>query len=341
MKMNEENKELFVIEAGKEIATISDIENVIANIKQQVQPIVADLATAKGRKEIVSNAFRVTKTKTAICAIIDKTIAAREEEIKPTLDLIATLKSKKKIADNELSAFAKEIRQSVTEWEQKEAERVRRHTSCLEELNLFLVFSGSINELKKALHIVKGHRVNVHLMEEYAEEAIALCEKCVLSLEGKIIAAEAREKELQELEELRKREQERVAELAKAELEKEARIKAEAQAAALIEKAEKDRIAAEERTKFLEEEKIRAEERAKIELQNAVEAAKKAEIERVAKEVALAQAEQDARERNKKHISAIRTESKAALLKYVEEDTAKKIILAIDAKEIPNIFIKY
>lgn len=69
--------------------------------------------------------------------------------------------------------------------------------------------------------------------------------------------------------------------------------------------------------------------------------AKQDELDRQAKEKADAQAEQERREANKRHVGGIRKQAKESLMKFVDEKTAKAIVMAIHAGDIENVTINY
>lgn len=73
------------------------------------------------------------------------------------------------------------------------------------------------------------------------------------------------------------------------------------------------------------------------------EEARKAEIAKQEAEAARVAAEQEARERNRKHVGSIRSAAKYALMEHVglKEEQARAAVLAINAGKIPNIKIEY
>ena len=146
--MSNENELLILRKTAVSVPT--DVDKLISDVKANALTIVGDVTTAKGRKEIVSTAFRITKTKTAIGNLITDTIKAKEAEIAPVLELIAQFRAKKKLVDGELSALADKARASVTGWEQAEAERVKNILDRIEIIRFRGETHGSSKELTKA-----------------------------------------------------------------------------------------------------------------------------------------------------------------------------------------------
>ncbi|MCP4975728.1 MAG: hypothetical protein GY931_06160 [Maribacter sp.] len=146
------------------------------------------------------------------------------------------------------------------------------------------------------------------------------------------------------LEDERKKEQEerekRIADEARAQAEREAEEAKEAAKQAEIDKinaqkaAEQQKIEAEEAAKQAEIDRKKA-------IKKAAEHARQAEINRQEEIAKLQQEEQVKRESNKKHIGNIRRESKECLMDFVDEEIARKIVLAISKCEIKNVTINY
>jgi colicin import membrane protein len=139
----------------------------------------------------------------------------------------------------------------------------------------------------------------------------------------------------------RKAEEERQAQLKAEQEEREKRIAEEA--------AERERLASLEREKQAKEQaeaaeraRIAAEERAKVEIEKAAEAARQAEINRQAAEAKRLADEQAKREADRAYIGSVRKAAKDDLMKLgLDEETAKKVVLAISAGDISNVTINY
>jgi len=164
------------------------------------------------------------------------------------------------------------------------------------------------------------------------------------------------EKAAAELAEAQKAEVERLAKVAaelaaqelinKAELDKKEAEEAQTKAKLQAEESERLRIEAIENqkiaAKLAEERRIEAEKQAKIDSDKAVEDARLAEIERQKQEALTAQKELEAREANKKHLSAINNVIVDVLVGngFSKEDAKKFVVLAAK-KQLPNLTINY
>ena len=89
----------------------------------------------------------------------------------------------------------------------------------------------------------------------------------------------------------------------------------------------------------------RAAEQEKLAAQQAKDAAERARLAEIARQEAEAKRlkdEADAREANRRHAGEVRKAAKEAImLAGASEEVAKKIVLAINAGEVPSVSIKY
>ncbi len=136
-----------------------------------------------------------------------------------------------------------------------------------------------------------------------------------------------------------------------------ARIKAEEDAQEAIDKAEREKQAAELQAEEyewakLEAEKaerlansrrIHAEQQAKVDAEKAAETALAREIKRQEDEKEAERVAQEIRDSDKRHIGNVRRAAKEALMIHAKltEEQAKKVVLAIHKKAIPSITINY
>jgi len=95
------------------------LENLLEKIKTEVSSIVPDVSTAKGRKAITANVSRVTKSKTALEKAGKDHVAAQKE-------LLKTFDARRKHAKDFLEELQKEVRKPLTEWEDKEKDRIAK-----------------------------------------------------------------------------------------------------------------------------------------------------------------------------------------------------------------------
>lgn len=239
-------------------------------------------------------------------------------------ELVSDWKAKSKLVDasrksmrDDLDAIKIEARRPLTEWE---AEQTR-----LEEVKI-------AEEAAKQLAIEKesDHEMAVLMDDAFDREKAEAAAK----VESDRLAHEESIKQDAIAESERKAEEERRAAIAREENLKLAVQQAEANRVAMAEKAKADAKAADEA-------RIKAEAQAKIDAEAAADAARQAEIDRQSAVKAAEEAEQAKREANKKHIGAIRKAAKESLMALVDEDTAKRIVLAIHSGDIANITINY
>ena len=92
-------------------------DSVLDAIRKQVEGLVLDISTEKGRKEIASVAYKIARTKTAL----DDQGKTLKAEMQKTVDLVDG--ERKKIRDG-LDALKEEVRKPLTDWENAEKFRV-------------------------------------------------------------------------------------------------------------------------------------------------------------------------------------------------------------------------
>lgn len=336
------------------------------HVKAEVEAFEPNLATVSSRKEIASLAYKVTRTKTAI----DNAGKALNEEARAKINVVDA--QRRKVRDD-FDALAELARKPLTDWEKQEEARVeycksfiRAIEDCgngliggdpqpfailLHELEEKIVITPELGEYEDQARV--AHRVALDKVKA-AFEAHTKAEADRAELEK--LRAEAAERDRQEAE---RREKERAAKEA---ADREAREKAE-----YAEAVKRQAEAAERAQKEAAERERRAVEAARIEAENAAkEAIAKAEREKaeaVAKAEAEARAvkekaereererqeaiertkrEEEARQADREHRGKIMGEAKAALVEAgADEDLAKKIVLAIVAREVPHVTLRF
>lgn len=323
--------DLVPIEKGQELKTLtSGLNRFLQLVKSKVDYKNIDIDTKKGRDEIISNAFKVTKTKTGIAQKIDDLIISKEKEIEPTLKTIKALKESKKITNSELSNLSKSVRRVVTDWEDDEEKRIEIEKIRLESEALVKEIESCYESalIEDELFDMKRSK---RLEEERIErEASALRSKTAQEARDKKIADEAADKAKSD-----------------AEAEKVKAIQDKIDAEELAKQAEINRLAAEETAKQQriqsEINRIEALKQAKVREMQAAEASKQLEIKRQEDEKAAAAAAQAKIELNKRHIGKIRKQSKEDLMEIlgVPEKLAVSIVMATTKGLIRNITINY
>lgn len=328
-------------------------------VKAETDQLVPDLTTERGRKEIASMAFKVTKTKTAI----DAAGKLLKEEAQATVTKVDAARREIRI---KLESLADEVRKPLTEWEAAEEARVEKVREFF--FNLRQAGQVSVEEtaaqIESRLSIVREHTLDQdfdrELFRERIEEVRGLRGDVIAALETALARIQREEADRAELERLRaeaaeREAQERAEAEAKAAAEAEARAKQEAEErAARAEAEEQARIAAaakaaEDAARLAAEAKANEErlaaERAHAEALAAekrradeAEAARKAEADRIAAEKAAA----DKRAADIEHRGKIMGAAKQAIMGHgVGESTAKAIVLAIAAGDVPAVSIQF
>jgi len=306
------SKELIVIEAVN-AATVfqpGGADRIIEDIKAKVNSLVLDVSTPGGREEIRSLAAKIARSKTALDGM-GKELKA---EWKARCDAIDG--ERRKIWD-ELEALQHQVRQPLTDFENKEKERVAAHEAALEKLASFKNFvhgdeTGRPTPADRLEQIIalSAEFYGTRNWEEFSERANNQQAANDAALKQALDARRKYDAEQAELERLRREEEARkqkeredaiakeAAEKAKRDAEeKAAREKAELEAK---QKAETERLAKE----AAEREAAAKAEQARIqrEKDEADARAKKAEDDRIAAE---AKAKADAEAAEKKRLADI------------------------------------
>jgi colicin import membrane protein len=325
-------------------------------MKAECDAHVPDLSTEKGRKAIASLAYKVARTKTAI----DDAGKELNEEARARINAID---ESRRVIRQQLDELKVEVRQPLTDWEVAEEARVGQVEQTIKLLrdSATVGFEETADDLRKRIVHVEGLEFDPDKFQGYHPQAVALQASTIATLNNVADRLDKEEADRAELARLREEaaerqrlEQERAeaeeAERRRAEAEKaeaERRAKAEAEQKAREEAAAK---AAEERVRLEAESKAREEreatERAHAEElaveRRRAEVAERAEAEREAQADREAAA-QAARDADRTHRSKILGAAKEAIMEAgpVDEATAKTIVLAIAAGNVPAISIRF
>jgi len=324
-------------------------------VKAQLAAFVPDVSTAKGRDEIKSMAYKVTRSKTAI----DAAGKALNEEARERINAVDAQRRKIRA---ELDDLAAEVRKPLTEWEA--AEEARQEASAIVSARITYLsgippisapqaIADAILELEAIEIDAEVHREVFPLIVRAKSDALA-------SLSAALSAANQREADRAELEQLRRDKEERDARDA-AERARLAQIEADRLAKEAADKAEADRKTREAAEREAADKRIAdeaAEAARAVERKAAADAlaAKEAELfaERLKREEAEAaerkrlddeRRERDAeaqRAADRAHRSKVMKAAKEAIMTCgSDEETARKIVLAIIAGEIPNVRMSF
>ncbi len=335
-------------------ATIFDgntIDAVVSAVENEVRSIVPDISTAAGRKEIISRAAAVSKSKVVL------------EEMGKTL--VADWKNKAKLVDadrkimrDRLDALRDETRKPVTDWEEAAAKRIEALQERVATIGALATHEDEegnafpLSALHSRMEDLEAIVID-ESFEEFKLDAMETKESATKALGKRIGDMEEQTRKDAELERLRLAEESRIQQERDATIAREA---AETAAREEREKAqrekdeiERQRLAAIEEKEVAERQLIEQAEQAK---KDAAQAAQKAEVDRQAavdREIAR-QAEEkritDAatakREADIEHKRKINKRALECLVDAgVPEDSAKLAIEAIVKREVEGVTINY
>ncbi|MBY5682684.1 hypothetical protein HFO32_11005 [Rhizobium leguminosarum] len=327
----------------------------LKKLTSEVAAFEPDLSTATSRKKITSEAFRITRFKTSI----DEAGKKLNEDARKQINAVD---AKRRTVKADLEALADEARRPLTKWEEQEAARVDYCKAILKaiedcgngliggepqpfgvlfrELDEKIVINAELGEFEDQARV--AHRIAKDKLTA-AFEAHKRAEADRMELEK--LRAGKEERDRAEADRLEK---ERIAKEAS---EREAREKAE-----YAENVKRQAEAAERAQKEAADRERRAVEAARLEAEQKAQAAiakAEAETRAVREEAERAeqqrqaiarreQQEREARERDREHRGKLMGEAKAALMAQgAGESTAKKIVLAIIAGEIPHVKMEF
>jgi colicin import membrane protein len=286
------------------------MDPLLEQIKAEVRATYTDISTDKGRKAIASLAYKVSRTKTFIDGQRISLVAEEKERL-------ARIDAEGKRVREELDALRDEVRQPLTDWENKEKGRIAAHGDALIEITKAAYFEApepSLCEIDARLERVE--KLFSRDWQEFSKRASEAADAACRSLTTLRAATVKREEERAELERLRREAEERaqrereeaIAKAARDKAEQEAREREEAAARAA--EQERQRLADEARereeaaARAAEQERQRIEAEAREreaailrEKEAAEERARQAEAERIAAEEKAAREAKAASER--------------------------------------------
>ena len=350
--------ELQVIEQNAIVVAFqkeNGIQDLFDRMAEQARSIVPDVTTKKGRDAIASQAYKVSKSKTAVDNHGKDLVAGIKAQA-------AAIDRDRKAWRDQCDALRDEIRKPLDDWEQAENDRVAKHQAVIRAIHSL----HGENILNKESHEIKGYIFDLEnteidsSFEEFEQEAKIAKLETLEKLRTALTAREKYEAEQAELERLRQAEIERqqkerdeaiarqAAENARIEAEKKAQAEREQAEKLARESAEREaRLKAEHEAAILREEKLKQQaieqaKQAETQKQQAIEAERlRIEAEQAAKIKADQEAEA-ARLANKEHMRSINRE---ILNKFCEigldEGQAKAVITAIANNQVPHVSVKY
>lgn len=313
------------------------LDPILQEIEKEARSLVLDASTNKGREEIRSIAHKITRSRTTLFKMAkDLTEEWRDSTKKVNAERARMEEFLKKLEE--------EIRAPLTEFEDKEKNRVVDHEAAIAFIEGQKVFETdpTVEELQSRIDYINN---DTRDWEEFSNRAGRAKQDSLDFLTKKRDALVKYQEEQAELARLRKAEEERLqkereetiakeaAEKARLEAERVAKEAAEKEAArvkaaqeAADKKAREEKEAAEKKAA---EEKV-AREKAEQDKKDAEERAAKAEADRIAaaeKAAADAKAAEERAEREKKEAEEAATkreQERQAAEKKAEEDAAAK-----------------
>lgn len=330
------NNELIVIpkETALEVfTTAKGLDPIIEKIKAEVLSMVPDTSTKKGRDAIASNAAKVSRSKTYLDGIGKELVDKLKEQPK-------LIDAERKRVRDTLDALRDEVRKPLTEWEEREKQRVDYIKERINDIK-FIPDQASSADLKNQLSELKKIEIDDTFEEFKADAALAKMDT-IAALEILIEKIVREENEKAELERLRKESEERARIEREALLIKEAEERAKKQAEEAAQKIINDAKLAEERAKAQAFEAQERERIAKEQEAARIEAAIKAENMRAAEEQAAIKKAEEKRQADLKHRDAVKNEAINSLNKLISDyDLCKKIISAIENGDINHVGINF
>lgn len=320
---------------GKRVENQAAIEEVISKIETESRSITFDINTKDGQATCRSLAAKIASAKSTL----DKAGKAKKDEYTVTTKLID---ADRNIVKDRLQKLQDEIRQPLTELEQRETQRKAQHEINLSMISDFTDLVGAQSSAISERITTLQDKVIGDEWEEYKAEALESKDSVLKALRTEFEMVKQREDEQAELARLRaeqvQRDQQEREERIAIEATAKAKADAERQAQQIAQESERKEREAKEREARLIAEKESAELRAK---QQAEDAAKR---ERDAIEAERLEAErlEAKRQANKKHRDAIFIAAKDDLIANgIDEETAKAVIKLIHANKISNVTIKF
>jgi len=312
----------------------------IKKIRAEAESLIADVSTKKGREEIASMAYKISRSKTALDNL-GKELVSELKELPKKID------AERARVRAELDALRDQVRQPLTDWEYAQVARVDSIKAAIAALR-FEPEENSVT-IRKQITNLESTVVDAENFEEFEVDALRAKEQTLAQLKDALSKRVIYEAEQAELEKLRAeaaaREQAdkeaRIAKEAEERAIKAAEEKAKAEREAIELKARQEREAAERRELEL---KLQAEkaEREKLEAQQRADKAIEEEKLRVKREAEKAEAERLKREADRAHSAAINRAAKEDFIAGgMTEECAILAVTLIAKKLIRNVLIDY
>lgn len=320
------------------------LNELLSRIEAEARALVPNIKTAKGRKEIASNAARIPRSKTYLDEL-GKNLTADLKEQTKAVDV------ERKGMRDRLDALKVEVRAPLTAWEDAEEARKSAITARIDGIIDLACeweyWEGADKEPYDARQLgEKLAELQSIVIDdsfgEFAAEATKEKERAFFTLEIQLAKRELYEKQQAELAKLREEAE------AREQTDRDEKIRREAAAAAQQEAEERaehkqrqrDQAAAAEQAR-IDSERRAAEQRAYEADQRAQFAATK-ERDRIEAEQREETAAAKKREADKAHRSVIEGDAIEGLMAFgLNREQAGTVVVAIRMGQIPNVSIQY
>lgn len=328
---------------GNPIGVVSIVTNIDARIASFGERGYT-VDTKEGRDKIRSFAHVLGKCKVKV-RDHGKALADEQKAIPTKID------KARRFLEAQLEMRQAAVRQPLTDWEAVEEQRITKHQTALGAIQSATdVEDMTAVQIEAQLIAIQAIELTRTNCEEFLDEYAIAVTDTITTLRKLLAKRKQDEQDAADLARLRAAEAEREKEAEAERLRKEGEEKAklEAEADARAEKERADAKIANERAKALEEKQKREEverenERLKKEAEDKAIAAAAAEREKIEREKAEAAEVQRKREANTRHVGNVRRAAKEALMQVcgLDEEQAKRVVLAINGEQIPNVIISY
>jgi len=309
-------------------------DEVLAEIKEKARAEAAklDISTKENREALAALAYKIARTKTATHKMRLELVADRKKELK-------AIDSEGARIWDELEVLQKEVRQPLTEWENRDKERIAKHETAILELDAAGTQTANewrtlpIDAMKERLQEIAKDFPPTHDWQEFGSRGALAVRTATAKITEAIQRRETYDAEQIELARLRKEAAERAqkereeAAAAKAKAEAEERARLAAIEAERVAKQEQERIEREAREREAKAAREAAEREAAIERERkaAQDRAEQAERQRVEAEAkAKRDAEAAAKKAEEDKKAAIRAEQERAERERKAEEEAER-----------------
>lgn len=312
-----------------------------AIVEQTSLAHVPDITTQKGRDELKSVAFRITRTKT----FLDNFGKDQAEEARKQVDAIN--KARRTIRED-LEALKDKVRKPLTDWEEAEKERLLAVSDAMDWLRSIHHIAAGISSaaIEQRLQQVRDYPIPPDVFGLETIPAESLRAAAIESLESSLAKAKQDEADKAELARLRKEREDREREDAEREAEERRQREAADRARQAEEASARRAQEAADAARRAEQEQAAADARAAEERHAAELAAAEAETKRLADAEAARVAEEkraaderQAREADQEHRRNVifKATAEIAIVAGISEAKAQKLVLAIGLGQIPHI----